>query len=343
MPGMDIFNSDAFNTVSMTSAIEKVDHQPQLLGTLGIFEPLPVATRLIAIEERAGALSLIQTSAVGAPLVERTTDKRTLRSLMTSRLAKGDTIKAEEIQGVRALGSETELMQMQAEVARRYAGPAGILRDVELTWENMRLGAAQGIVLDADGSTLYNYFTEFSVSQAAEIDFDLDNATPASGVVRKLCTQVVRQMQTAAKGAWTPQTYVLGLCGNAFWDDLTAHPEVRQTYLNTQAAAELRQGLAYESFRYGGIEWINYRGTDDGSTVAVPTDKAKFLPVNAPGVFQVAWAPAEFGPWVNTLGKPVYGLIIPDRDRQAFVRIEAYSYPLFVCRRPLMLQRAKRT
>jgi hypothetical protein len=66
----------------------------------------------------------------------------------------------------------------------------------------MRLGAVQGIVLDANGSTVIrNWHTEFGISQATEIDFDLDNASPASGAVRKKCNDVMRAMKRAAEGA----------------------------------------------------------------------------------------------------------------------------------------------
>lgn len=67
----------------------------------------------------------------------------------------------------------------------------------------------------------------------------------------------------------------------------------------------------------------------------------KFFPVGAPGVFQVAYSPAETFDYVNTPGLPVYGMTIPDRDRNAWVRVEQYSYPLHICTRPEMLLRAK--
>ena len=35
-----------------------------------------------------------------------------------------------------------------------------------------------------DGATVINYYTEFCITPAAEVDFDLDNASPASGVWR---------------------------------------------------------------------------------------------------------------------------------------------------------------
>ncbi|MCW8918963.1 MAG: major capsid protein [Gammaproteobacteria bacterium] len=347
MATMDIFKQDAFGMISLTDALNKQEFQPSYFRNKGLFVPKPVRTETVAIEEKNGVLSVIQTSERGAPLDQKTGQKRKIRDFRTVRIAKGDRINASEISGIRAFGSETELMQVQAEVADRFNGPSGLMRDVELTWEFQMLGAIQGIVYDADGSSvIYNWFNEFGVNQAAEIDFDLDNANPASGAVRKVCNQVIRQMQKAAAGAWVPgRTYVEAICGDAFWDDLTAHKEVRETYLNTQEAADLRNdvGMAYESFRYGGILWTNYRGTDDGSKVALNTNQAKFYPVGANGAFQMAFAPGEFFDTINLPGQPVYALTVPDRDRNAFVDVEVYSYPLPICTRPAMLQRAKRT
>jgi hypothetical protein len=343
MATLDIFKQDAFKLQSMLRAIDAVDYQPQRLGELGIFTPNPVRTETVSIEKRDGTLSLIQTSARGAPIKQRTTEKRNIRDFRTVRIAESDTIMASELANIRAFGTESELMQVQAEVARRLMGPVGLESKVELTLENMRLGAIHGIVKDADGSTIYDWFDELGVSQATEIDFDLDNTSPASGAVRKKCNEVVRAMMKAAKGVWTPGTRVHALCGDAFWDDLTAHSEVRQTYLNTQEAADLRSGNAYETFNYGGITFENYRGTDDGTTVAVHTDKARFFPVNAPGAFLEVFSPGEQFAHIGQLGERLYPLIVPDRDRDMYADIEVYSYPLHVCTRPLMLQRAKRT
>ena len=341
MATMDIFDANAFTTFSMTQALNREPYLPQFLGSLNLFESEPVMTDKIAIEERTSKLSLIQTSPIGAPPIEITGERRKIRDFRTVRIATKVRVTASEIRNVRAFGSESELMTIQADLARRMANQR---RAMELTHENMRLGAVQGIVVDADATVLNNWYTEFGVTQPTEIDFDLDAASPASGVVRKKCAQVVRAMQTAAQGAWVPGlTSVMGIAGDAFWDDLIAHTEVRQTYLNTVAASDLRQGSAYETLSYGGITFLNYRGTDDGSTVAVGTDKCKFFPVGAPGLFKVAWSPAEPFDWVGTPGQPIYAIPIRDKDRNAWFTVEMYSYPLYVCTTPLMLQSARRT
>lgn len=343
MASLDVFKQDPFTTIQLTAAVERVPFQPLGLGELNIFDPFPIRTKALMVEERTGRLTLLQTSPRGGPLAQRTTENRKMRYLQCPRIAEEDTISADELQSIRAFGSESELMMVQAEVARRLNGPTGLLRNVEYTWENMRLGAIQGILLDADGSTIYNFFDEFQIVAPTEVGFDLSAASPAEGALRVKCNGVVRGMARAAQGAFTASTSIYALCGDGFWDAFVNHPDVVKTFYNWQAAADLRAGQAFQAFRFGGIDWFNYRGSDDATTIAVPTDKCKFFPVGAPGVFQTAYAPGETFDWVNTPGKPQYVIPINDKDRNAWWKMEVYSYPLFVCTRPEVLYSGRRT
>jgi len=338
MATLNVFRQDPFTMISMTEAVERNPFNPTGIGELNIFEPFPIRTKATMIEERAGVLTLIKTTPRGAAGTERVTEKRTAQYFENPRIRMGDTIYADEIQSVREFGSESELMQIQSEVARRLSGPTGLQADIEYTFENMRLGAIQGIVLDADGSTLFNWFEEFNIPPAPEVGFNLDQANPPDGALRTICNQVVRAMARASKGAFTKQTEVYGLCGDQFWDALVSHPDVTRTYYNWAAATELRQGTAFQAMRFGGINWFNYRGSDDGTTIAIPEDKVKLFPVKAPGVFKVSYAPAEAMQWVNTLGKKMYVQPIFDTQRNEWWRMETTSYPLFMCTRPEVLQ-----
>jgi len=334
MASMDIFNNSAFSMTSLSGVVNKLDYQPQLLGELGIFEPMPVRTRTVFVDRRDGVLTLIPTSPTGSAPSELASDDRDAVPLKTTRLAKGFTLYAEEIQGIRAFGSETELEQVQGEYLRRMAR---VRADTELTHEYHRLGALQGKLLDADGtSVIYDYFDKFGVAEAAAVNFALGTTTTD---VRGKCAAVVRAMARSAKGAFTSGTTVHALVGDTFYDLLINHEQVRKTFEGWAAAADLRQGAAFNAFTYGGITFHNFRGTDDNSTVAIAATEAKFFPVGASGVFKKAMAPAEFGPYVNTLGMDTYGINIPDRDRQAWTRGEIYSYPLFICQQPQVLRK----
>lgn len=341
---MDVFKQDAFSATSLSAAVDKIGYVPNFLDTIGAFTPPPLGqprTPDIWIESRGTEAALIQTSNRGATPAQKGGDDagRNAKNFRTVRLAQASRITPDLLQSIRLFGSETELKQLQTEIARRQFL---IRRDFELTLENMRLGAVQGLLADADGSTLYNWATEFSQNIPTEVDFDLDNASPASGILRTRCTTAVRSITRGLKGLGGNAVKIWAICGDEFWDLLIAHPEVRATYLSYAAAAALRDPVAWEVFNFGGITWTNYRGTDDTTTVAVGSTKAKFFPTGA-GIFQMAFAPAERFGFVNTPGQQNYSWIVLDDDRDMFADVEMYSYPLAVCTMPQALYRAKMT
>ncbi|MGH8541757.1 MAG: major capsid protein [Stenotrophobium sp.] len=342
MASLDIFNQDPFSTVSLTAAVDKYPYQPQELGELGIFDDDPIRTTALVVEQRQGRLVVIPLSERGEAGTQRQTEKRSARYFDVKRLRFDDTIYANELQNIRAFGTETELMQVQDEVARRLAGPTGLLKSIEYTWEYQRLAAVQGLFTDADGSIVYNWFQEFNITPQAEVGFNLAAGTANS--LRPLCNAIARKMKRAAQGSWQPSTRVVGLAGDAFYDTFVNHPDVIRTFINWSDAKDIRSGDtggAFSTFEFGGILWINYRGSDDNATIKIPDDKVKFFPLGAPGVFRRALAPGESFEWVNTPGKPQYVVPIRDLQRNEWWKMEVSSYPLHICTRPEVLASAR--
>lgn len=340
MATLDVFASDAFSMASLTNSVNKLEYVPGRIGAIGLFTPKPVSTVSVWVEERGDSLVLVPNMPRGGSpsALDNTARKRVGRNFTIPHLVRQDTIHADEIQGVRAFGSETELQVLQQIVNDR----TGVLRrHIEFTWENLFLGAIKGTITDADSTTIYNLFTEFGVSQEAEVDFDLDAASPASGVLRKKVTQTKRTLLKNLKGA-PAGVQVFALCGDAFWDDLIAHVEVQNTYKNTAEASVLRSNAAWEEFDFGGVHWINYRGSDDG-TMGVNTDKCHLFPVGVPGLFDLYFAPADTMEFVNTRGLPFYAMQAPDKEFGRYVRIEVQSNPLPICTQPKVLVQGKRT
>lgn len=335
----DVFNQNAWGAIEFhEEVVERVDHKPQLLGTLGLFEPIYSRSRTIAIADRARTLTLIPTSENGAPPQELIPQGAKVRKFDAVRLAKGSTIYAIELAGVLALPFDMRTKDISQEVSDRTAA---IIDDLELTWEHMRFGAIQGKVMESDGVTvIIDWFDEWGIDEPTEIDFKLN----VDGTdVRKVCRDVKRQMQKAAKGVWTPSTRVGALVGDTFFDLLINHKQIKETKLGTEKASVLENVEGYSSIEIEGITFINYQGTDDGSTIAIDSTKARFFPIGARGAFKVGYAPAsEFKPYVNQRGREYYGLILEDKSgRDEWDRVEIYSYPLFICTRPEMLLRGK--
>lgn len=338
---LDVFHQDIFSEIALTTAVEKAPYKPTGIGELGVFEDDPIRTTALAIEQRQGQLVLIPFSDRGEEGTQRETEKRQARYFKVPRLMHSDTVHVYEIQNIREFGTESVLMQLQTEVARRLNGPTGLISNIEYTWEFGRLAALNGQCLDATGTVVYDFFEEFGIARPNPITFNLnqtDGVAAAPNSIRPLCNGIVRTMARRSQGAFTPTTQVYSLCGDEFWDALTNHPDVTRTYYNWAAAEELRKGQAFQAMRFGGINWFNYRGSDDATTIAVPSNSCRFFPVGAPGVFKRALAPGESAVFANQPGKPIYIQPIYDRDRQRWWKVEASSYPLHICTRPEVLQ-----
>lgn len=118
----DVFNQNAWGTVEFhEEVVERVDFRPQLLGQLGIFEPVYSRSRTIVIADRDRTLSLIPTSEMGEAPQELIPQGAKVRPFQTSRLAKGSTIYAAELAGVTALPFDVQTKDIAQEVSDRTA------------------------------------------------------------------------------------------------------------------------------------------------------------------------------------------------------------------------------
>lgn len=331
----DVFKPDLFTTTSLTAAINKAPYVPGILGGLGLFEEAGVATTSVVVERVDGKLALVQTSKRGGVGATQTDDKRKGYIFQVPHLQKDDSLLADSVQNVREFGSSDQTRAVESVRDEKLAMMA---RDLDFTLEHHRLGAVQGRILDADGTTtLLDLFTAFGVAEPTEVDFDLDNAAPASGALRTACTGVVRSMEDALQGL--PFTGIHALCGNTFWDQLTAHKEVRETFLNQQEASELRRSWLGDTFHFGGIDFQRYRGS---GAVAVGATKCRFFARGVPGLFVTRFAPADYIETVNTLGLPRYAKAEPMKFGKG-LDIQAQSNPINICTIPETLLRARNT
>lgn len=339
---MDVFRqnaSGAFSMMTLTALLLDQPHIPLRLGQIpGLFQSGGVRTLKVSIERQGNTLVLVQTTPRGTPAVQNTKDDRSLIDIATSRIAMEDTINADEVQGIRALGSESDLRTLQDEVNARNVRMS---QSIEATLEYHRIGAIKGTVLDADGGTLINLFTTFGVTAQTEIDFDLDNASPASGALRKKCSQVIRAIEDELGGL--PYSTIYAAVSSQFFDDLTAHPEYRANKLNYEEARDLSGRIARRSVDFGGITWEEYRGAI-GSVKYVSDDKAHIFPLGVPDLFITRYAPAEYWDTVNTTGLPRYAKLFFDpQDPNSKVTTRVSSQLLNICTRPRTLIPARRT
>lgn len=331
---MAVFGGDAFTQASMLRGLDRRPYIPNQLDAIIGFEPVRATTDTVYINSRQRYMKLIRSTLRGAPIEMAEPEDRNARPLRIPRIAKGDQLFAHELANIAPLDDETEEMAAAAQVARKQEK---LIDDAEATFEFQRLGALNGLILDTDGSTLVNFWTEFGLVAPADIDLALDDATKTIGELRKaVATNIVMPIARASGAGNDPRFRVRALCGDDFWFALTGHPAIEKTYLNQVAAAELRNERLWESFDFGGVIWTHYRGTDDGTTIAIPSNKARVFPVGVPGMWQHVMGPMnESIPLIGQPGRRYYPFLKKDlSELQQWVQPEIYSYPLFVNARP---------
>lgn len=328
MAEISIFEDEAFSVPNLLTVINEEHTLPGQIAASGLFDEKGVNGITVQIEKDGNVLSLVPAAPRGGTGFAVIADKRKLLPFNTVHLPQVFNILADEIQGIRAVGSMTELQGVQSVVNRRIEKAR---LQLDLTHEYQRIGAIKGLIIDADGSTeLLDIYHAFGIARPKAFSLGLNNAdTDVSGKIVEVLDE-----QEDALGNVT-STGSRGYCGKNFWAKLIAHKSIRETYLNSEAAAALRADRRV-AFEFGGVMWERYRGKHSGVPF-VGDDEAYLVPEGVPELFISAFAPADYMETVNTEGLPYYTKLEPLPFNKG-VAGEAQSNPLHLCTRPLAVR-----
>lgn len=324
------FTSDAFGLVSLSAAINYLPNRYGRLEEMGLFPDNGVSTRQIAVEEKNGVLNLLPTATLGSPGTVGSRGKRKMRSFIIPHIPHEDLIKPEEIQGVREFGTESTAASLTSIMADHLQS----MKDKHsITLEHLRMGAMKGIILDADGSTLYNLYTEFGIVQKT-IDFALDNAATD---VKAKCVELNRHLEDNLMGEFTTGTHCL--VSEEFFDALTSHAKVIDAWDRWQDGEFFRSDNR-KGFKFCGITFEEYRGkaTDPDGNVRrfIAANEGHAFPLGTANTFKGFFAPADFNETANTLGQRIYA----KQELAKYGRgidLHTQSNPLPICLRPGVL------
>lgn len=317
-----IFDSDIFTLQSLTAAINEAEYKPRRLGELGLFNEQGVATTSVAIERDGMQLGLVPAKERGAPGTVVNANKRTGITFTAHHLPTTATILADEVQNVRAFGTEDQTQAVQGVVNTRLGTMAARL---DVTHEYHRIGAVKGQILDADGTTvLADLYSAFGITQKV---VPMALSTDTTDVQLK-CLDVLEHMEAGLGDLFFSGALVL--CGKSFWRKLISHKSVRETYMYQQSERLRADGR--ESFSFGGLTFERYRGNVGGVAFVADTE-AYAIPMGTDELFITRFAPADYMAAVNTLGLPLYSSSELLKHGKG-VELEAQSNPIHLCTRP---------
>lgn len=330
MPMINPFNSNAFNMMALTSAINILPNLYGLTDQLGILPPKPTRLRTVAFEEYMGILQLLPTMPTGSPGSVGKRGKRTVRTFSIPHIPHDDVVRPEEVQGLRAFGTEDEM----AAVSDIMALHLQTMRNKHaITLENLRMGALKGIILDADGSVIYNLYDEFDISQFS-VRFRFSDPTFD---VLEACLSIRRHIEFSLMGE--VMSSVLVLVSPEFYSAFIKHHSVLEAWKFYQNGVNLSADNR-KGFSFGGLTWQEYIGQasdGEGSTVRfIAEGEGHAFPLGTASTFCTYFAPADFNEAVNTLGLPLYAKVLPSKFDRG-LELHTQSNPLPMCHRPALL------
>lgn len=331
MAQLDVFNSSAFSTRSLTSAVNIRENIWGKLNGMGLFRDVPETNKLIAVERETQSLKILPAVEWGGPRTKNGKRDRELIPLSIPHIPVEDRILAADVQGIRAFGSDSETEMVMDLVNKRTED---MNQSLDMTLEYMKWGLLNGTVLDGDGATLLDLFTAMDVTQEEE---DIALSSSSTNIEQAIAT-LKRYYEANAKGLPIGGLHVF--CSDGWWDSFKAHSKVSALYQYYQTNNQNPAGDYRNRFVAWGVTFENVSGSWTnmaGSTVyQVPTDEAIAIPVGAP-IFEVHYAPAGFMETVNTPGLPRYSKVSPDPKYDEYVDVTVESNPLPFCTRPDMI------
>lgn len=332
MPAVDIWDGEGFTIETMTAAINHEPYRPGQISALGIFDEDGVTTTRISIEEQNGKLSLVEPSERGGPGETSGDTSRNRVPFDIDHYERDDAVKADEVQNVRAFGTEDQLEVLEERVLRKGMRHA---RDLTMTLEHQRVGAIKGIVTSKSGRVMHDLYARFGIAVPAAVSLELDVETTKVG---SLWQDVVYSLEDDLD---EPYEGLHVFTGRDFHRALWTHKTVQETFLYHNGAAVLRQDVP-DVYEFGGATWERYRtgakATADLGSPYIAPDEARVIVKGVPDLFLTRFAPADYEETVNTVGVPFYMKQFPTpngKGRNLEVQMNAIS----ICTNPRTLRK----
>lgn len=316
---LNVFENDLFSFTSLTSAVNKIPYKPQEISSWLPWNSQGINTITAVVEEQNGVLSLVPAVSRGAPATQHGEGQRKARSFVVPHHPLERTILAASVQGVRSFGSEDVMETVEQTVNQKLAE---MVRSHELTWEFGRAGAISGILKNANGDVIYNWFTEFGVAQNTK---SIALGTAGTDVVSDLLE--AKEKSEEELGDLSAQGYVL-VAGKDLFKKIVGHAKIEKAYDRWQESAFLRADNRAGFKIASDITVVSYSRGKIGSTNFIDPAKGYLCPI-AEGLYETRFAPADTMDAANTVGLPLYSSSEPlkhGRGVELLTESNALSY-----------------
>lgn len=306
---------------------------------LGIFTDTPIATTYVRLGLREDVITLIPARERGGEHNKNMRDGLGELILSIPHFPLDDKITPGDLQNLTVYGVE-RVFQTLAGVYNQKLVSMRAKHD--LTFSHLDWGALRGLIVDGEGKTLVNLFSEFGITQDV-VNFALGTAAfDVAGRTRVLKENIRRHLRG------TPARGVRVLAGGAFFDAYVGHTSVREAYRNLPNAVSPDRDDIRDTFTHAGVtiervdEDYPFRQPDGTLAIldAVPSNEAIAIPLGTP-YFKRYIAPPDSIVEANRAPNPEAKIFVSTDDlpHGKGQEIHSESNLIPICQRPQLIQR----
>ncbi len=338
----DAFMNREWSALELTEAMNIIPNNYGLVTSLGIFPPpTPLGTTYVSVERQNYSLNLLPMTVRGGPGTKGSVGKRDRITFEVPQVTHEDHLAVADVQNLAHFGRMAPVMY-ESKVNEKLVTMA---MKHQITHEWYRVNALQGKLLDSDGSVVYDFYTQFGITQkVAAFDFA---GTPN---VAKKIRAIKRKFEVDARGE--TMSGIACLASPEFMEAMFADTDVKKVYDQAMTAHQMMVAMNPTmhdrrfSFTYQDCLFMEYNGSasapdSNGAYTTrrfIPANDAIFFPLGTRDSARQYVAPGDFLEAANMPGQLYYSKAKPmDWDRG--LDFLSQSNLLVMWRRPELLCR----
>lgn len=292
---MPLSNDNKYGVKPLTEAVNNLPSTPTIIRDTGLFVETPLTTTHIDVGGKDGELTLVQAvprGAIGEPVK---TKYQKIKTFKTVHLPKNDVILADDVQDLAVFGSDNKAKAVNEAVLDKAEA---MKADIEYSREHLQLGALQGKIINADGTTIYDLYQEFGLKRA---EYVLELSNESLEVGKDIDDLLIKQ--TGFLGNHLSKGWV-AFCSPEFLQELQYHPKIKELYARFADGAKVYRDGVEVAFRHRGIDFINYTHKF-GTTADIKAGEAHLSPLGTK-LFKEYLSPANMNGTANTKALAYY-------------------------------------
>lgn len=287
---MDFF-PNLFTAESLMATLLDTKYHPGAIGSSGLFKTVALPGTVFTFPRLAEqTVAFPVETPRGTPGNSLDIPRYTGEKFGTKHYKQGVAIMPDEVLNFANPGTLTR----QTIEARRADKVAYLRRSMDDLHEYLRMQILLAPATASDGQQVYG-----ATGAAQTIQFTAD----ATKVRQEIHNKLKLPTEQALDGL-TYSGFTVWMSDSA-WANLIDSPYITKTYLNTPAAAEMRNGTAMDELGLFGITFKRYRGD---SRTLIPAGESIVVPNGVENLFIQAFAPADTMDQVGSgaMGSPYY-------------------------------------